>query len=153
MRITYWLGLPAVSTLLIGLQFCAVPHQLKLQGITGYTYRQYGNQMPRRGGHNPATGNGTAVQIAVYAALKAGNTPHKGALFTIDSIRPVATGMSDGTGKYHISLPPGSYSILFKTNRGWYADETDGNGYVNLIVINKGQWLERDFVVRQGGIY
>ncbi|NCD71546.1 hypothetical protein [Mucilaginibacter agri] len=128
------------------------PTQMQ-QGISGYVYRQSGNQMP---GPNraPQKPQGLKCDLYIYQPTKLNRATGSTTIFTTVSSKLVLVVHTDSTGHYKANLPTGRYSVFISTDKHeFFADESDGEGILNPIEVLEGKVTERNWVYRKGAAY
>ncbi len=131
----------------------AMKPSIVTQGLSGYVYRESGNQMPSPN-RKPRKPKGIKCDLYIYqpATLKqvAGNSP----VFTSVNSKPVTIVHSDSTGYYAVKLPAGKYSVFISTDKqSFFADESDGNGILNPAEVTTNKVTSRNFTLRLGAVY
>ncbi|ELR68935.1 hypothetical protein C900_05628 [Fulvivirga imtechensis AK7] len=111
------------------------------QGITG-TVRWYeGNMMP---GPDTKTNEGQAVEreIHIYELVTMQAAHREGELYKDVPSKLVTTIMTDRSGNFSVSLPPGRYSLFTKEEDGLFANTFDGEGNINPVTVKEGKVTE-----------
>lgn len=125
--------------------------QLK-QGLAGYLLELKGNQMPAPG--RPASkGRPVIREVYIYRPSKAANAKGNGTLFSEIDTKLIAKTASDSNGYYQVKLAPGKYSVFIKEANQYYANETDGDGYISLVEIKAGELTKKDFKLTVNAVY
>ncbi len=122
------------------------------QGISGYIYQVRGNQMPAPG-RAISRGRGLSCEVYIYSATQSSDTRGPAPLFSQINTPLITQIKSDSTGRYTAYLPPGRYSLFIKENNLFFANETDGNGYLNFVEVKSGLVSAKDFRVTLRAVY
>lgn len=113
---------------------------LQVQGIEGVARRPSGNHMPSPR-HHPSPPAGVKTTICVFSLTnisqvkKAGNAGRFSAVQT-RLIRQVDT---DDSGRFHIDLPPGTYSVFTKKDNVFYATRRDEKNNIAPVEVLPGK--------------
>ncbi|WP_345954990.1 hypothetical protein [Mucilaginibacter sp. PAMB04168] len=114
------------------------------EGVEGYIYRLSGNPMPMKGKSSGGKGKGVVREVWIYRATNTQQTQGNMPLFTRVNSRLAAKVKSDSTGHYQAKLPAGTYSVFVKESNGLFAAETDGQGILNPVKVERGTVAKRD---------
>lgn len=127
--------------------------QAVTQGLSGYIYRETGNQMPSPN-RPPRKPKGIKCDLYVYEPVTVKQTTGSSPVFTSVNGKLVKIVHSDSTGYYAVKLPTGKYSVLIRTDdQHFFADESDGNGILNPAEVVTGKVATRNFTLRLGAVY
>ncbi len=113
---------------------------LHQQGIEGVVYRKGGNRMPAPNRRPPAPA-GAVSTVYIYEltndsqTLRQGTTPYYRAIYT----RFVCQVDTDSSGNFHVSLPPGNYSIFTKKGDLFYASQRDEKNNIAPVTVSPGK--------------
>jgi hypothetical protein len=117
------------------------------QGIEGIAIRKTGNHMPSPKYHprpsdsagRPTTGIKTT--ICVFALTKESQTTSAGAPGWYSSVQTVLVRQTDtdDSGRFHIPLPPGTYSVFTKKGRLFYATRRDEKNNIAPVEVLPGK--------------
>jgi len=142
----------ALATLVLCSCFSEKSQHLIKQGLAGYIYEVSGNQMPSPG-KQQSKGHPLSCDIYIYTATQKQQTKGTGPLFDIITTKLVAKTRSDSTGHYSIKLAPGIYSVFIKVRQQYFAAESNGNGILNPVTINKNNITRKNFTVNYNAAY
>ncbi len=128
-----------LTLLLISIQLSA---EAQKQGIKGQVFWLSGNQMPGPG-KTKSPQQGIVREIVVYPEIKLQDTKQTDGFFSEIQSKPIATIFSKADGSFKIKLPPGTYSVFVKENKGLFANLFDGQGIINPITVKlkKYTWI------------
>jgi len=128
--------------------------QSKSQGISGDVHWQEGNQMPGPG-LKATSGKPVVREIYIYNAVKpeqttSGESP--AFVFKVNAklVKRIKT-RKDGT--FCISLKPGKYSIFTMEADGLWANTYDGEGYINPVTVEPGQYATIHILINYKAYY
>lgn len=123
------------------------------QGLTGYVYRQSGNQMPAPN-RAPQKPHGLKCDLYIYQPTKLNQTSGSSPSFTAVSANLILVVHTDSTGHYKANLPTGRYSVFISTDEhDFFADESDSDGILNPVEVLDGKITESNWVYRKGAVY
>lgn len=110
------------------------------QGITGQITAVNGNQMPMKGAERAAP-KGIQTTVLIYEPTHISQVTRSGtsAFYTTIGTKPVASVVTDSTGTFTLSLPPGSYSVFIKQGKQFYANLFDSQNNIALFVVEAGK--------------
>ncbi|WCT11458.1 hypothetical protein [Mucilaginibacter jinjuensis] len=123
------------------------------QGLSGYVYRESGNQMPspNRKTRKP---KGLKCDLYIYQPTTLQQTVGSNPVFTSVNSKLVTIVHSDSTGYYIVKLPAGRYSVFISTDKkSFFADESDGSGTLNPAEVIADKVTARNFTLRLGAVY
>ena len=130
---------------------CKSPHmksQQLEQGVRGQVRWFQGNMMPSIGGDTP---NGKAVEREIYFCqplkLSELQRDESNTLFLGVAELAIKHTTSDAEGNYKIELAPGEYSVFTKEENGFYANQFNGEGYVNIVKVEKDEITTLDIKI------
>ncbi|MDZ7608340.1 MAG: carboxypeptidase regulatory-like domain-containing protein [Cyclobacteriaceae bacterium] len=128
--------------------------QSKSQGICGEVRWLEGNQMP---GPGVKTNSGKPVvrEIYIYNAVKpeqtiVGESPAFIVKVNAKLVKRIKT-RKDGT--FHVDLQPGKYSMLTMEPGGLWAGTYDGEGYINPVTVESGQYTAIHIMINYKAYY
>ena len=127
----------------------------KKQGIEGYVYRIFGNQMPSPN-IKPSTPKGTKkTTIYIYERTNISQVVRQGHTSFYVSIlsKLVTTTMSDSSGYFKIKLPPGRYSLFTKKDTLFYANWFDKDNNIAPIEVLPGKMTKAEIRVDYDAAY
>lgn len=123
------------------------------QGLSGYVYRQSGNQMPSPN-RKPRKPKGIKCDLYIYQPTSLKQTAGSNPIFTIVNSKLVTIVHSDSTGYYAVKLPAGKYSVFISTDKqSFFADESNGDGILNPAEVTANKLTTRNFTLRLGAVY
>jgi hypothetical protein len=123
------------------------------QGLSGYVYRESGNQMPSPN-RKPGKPKGIKCDLYIYQPTTLKQVAGSNPVFTNVNSKLVTIVHSDSTGYYAVKLPVGRYSVFISTDKqSFFADESDGNGILNPAEVTANKLTSRNFTLRQGAVY
>ncbi|MCK4632307.1 MAG: carboxypeptidase regulatory-like domain-containing protein [candidate division Zixibacteria bacterium] len=115
------------------------------QGVYGQVDFWEGNFMPMPYPENP-DGGITPVSRTIFFYEKttfSDVVPEGyGTFYSEIKTNLIATTESGTDGRYEISLPPGEYSVFVRENDLYYANGSDGEGYIWLVTVPQGETTE-----------
>jgi hypothetical protein len=135
--------LPKKHILLIA---CSLPvllfpvKQVRKTGIEGYIFKVSGNRMP-----SPdvklSPPRGIPATLYVYELTNLSQLTRVGetAFYSDIRTRLVKTTLSDASGYFFVSLPPGQYSLFTKKDALFYANYFDGQNNVAPVKVSPGR--------------
>jgi hypothetical protein len=127
--------------------------QVLRQGLSGYVYRESGNQMPSPN-RKPRKPKGIKCDLYIYRPTTLKQTIGNSPVFTSIDSKLVTIVHSDSTGFYTVKLPVGKYSVFISTDKqSFFADESDGNGILNPAEVTANKVTPRNFTLRLGAVY
>ncbi len=129
---------------------------MKKQGITGVVTEVSGNQMPMKNAPRSYAGSpGILTTVFVYQPTNISqvNRIETSPVYTAIHTKLVASIETDSTGKFAISLPPGSYSLFVKQGKGYYANLFDTNNNISLFTVKEGKLTEVKLTVNSKAFY
>jgi len=110
----------------------------------------WGNVWYWEGDFMPGTPTGTITQVIrdvyIYKATlynKADNSNLQGAFYREVHTDLAAVVRSDNSGFFQLELDPGTYSFFVKEDSLFYANGTDGDGYILPAVVKKDSVTKR----------
>jgi hypothetical protein len=105
--------------------------QIKKTGLEGYIFRITGNRMPSPD-VKPSPPKGVKAVLYIYELTSLNQVTRQGETAFYSSIRTrlVQTVVSDETGYFFASLPPGEYSLFTKKDALYYANNFDGDSHI-----------------------
>lgn len=123
------------------------------QGITGKVLWVAGNQMPSPDAP-PSKGRGVQRTIYVYELTKATQTTSTDGVFHTNIQTKLVTQVSsDANGNFSLSLKPGKYSLFSKEEKGFYANQYDGENNVFPVEVQQGQVTNVEFQINYQASY
>ncbi|MBL3655274.1 carboxypeptidase regulatory-like domain-containing protein [Fulvivirga sediminis] len=122
------------------------------QGIKGTVTWSEGNLMPGPG-KKSGTNRPVEREIHIYEATKINDTEHEGTFYKNISTKLAAKVQSNEDGEFMISLPAGKYSIFTKEEKGLFANNTDGQGYIEPVEVKKDQVTEVTININYMAVY
>ena len=127
--------------------------QILRQGLSGYVYRQSGNQIPSPN-RKPRKSKGIKCDLYIYKPTTLKQTLGSSPVFTSVNNKLVIIVHSDSTGYYAVKLPAGKYSVFIRTDdQSFFADESDSNGILNPAEVTAHKVTLRNFTLRLGAVY
>jgi heat shock protein HslJ len=124
------------------------------QGLRGTVNFMEGNHMPGTGPRSGST-KPVAREILIYEKTNQNQvTQENGTIFyTRIATKKIASVWSDSSGRYEVSLPPGTYSVFVKEAGKFYANSSDGEGYINTITVNNSEFTDFDIAINYKAAY
>jgi hypothetical protein len=105
--------------------------QGKKTGIEGYIFRISGNRMPSPDVKlSPPKGVKAVLYIYQLTSLSQVTKVGESAFYSSIHTSLVRSVSSDDSGYFHISLPPGEYSLFTKKDALFYANNFDGENHI-----------------------
>jgi hypothetical protein len=105
--------------------------QGKKTGIEGYIFRISGNRMPSPDVKlSPPKGVKTVLYIYELTSFSQTTRVGESAFYSSIRTRLVQSKMSDESGYFFVSLPPGEYSLFTKKDALFYANNFDGDNHI-----------------------
>lgn len=110
------------------------------QGMWGNVWFWEGDFMPRPESE-PFHGTVTPVvrEVLVYEPTNVSSCTGGGGFFSAVSAKLVATAISNASGFFQVSLPPGTYSVFIKEGQLYYAYRFSGDGLVQPVSVSGGR--------------
>jgi hypothetical protein len=144
--------------LIISASLLMACHSLKpaaqiTQGLTGYVYKETGNQMPspNRPTRKP---KGIKCDLYIYQPTMRQQATGGPTSFTGVNTKLVTIVHTDSLGRYVVKLSPGKYSVFIRTDEGsFFADESDDKGTLNPAEVVADKVSDRNFTLRAGAVY
>jgi|SRR5450432_847347 len=106
-------------------------NQEKRTGLEGYIFRISGNRMP-----SPTTKlsqpKGVSAVLYIYELTNLSQVTRQGesAFYSAIHTKLLQQVESDSTGYFHLTLPPGEYSLFTKKDALYYANNFDGKNNI-----------------------
>jgi hypothetical protein len=122
------------------------------QGISGFVYRESGNQMPAPNRPTRAP-KGISCELYIYLPATFKQTEGSNPVFMKINTKLITVAHSDSTGHYAVDLPPGKYSVFIKQADQYFASESDGDGILNPVEVKPGKVTVKDWKLRVGAVY
>ncbi|RIJ37449.1 carboxypeptidase-like regulatory domain-containing protein [Pontibacter oryzae] len=123
------------------------------QGITGKVLWVAGNQMPSPDAP-PSKGRGVQRTMYVYELTNSSQTTSTDGVFHANiQAKLVAQFTTDANGSFSVSLEPGKYSLFSKEEKGFYANQYDGENNVFPIEVQQGQVTNVEFQINYQANY
>jgi hypothetical protein len=122
------------------------------QGLSGYIYLVRGNQMPSPG-RPISKGRGVSRDIYIYEPTSVSQTQGTSPVFDAIKTRLIAHTKSDTTGRYHINLPVGKYSVFVKDNGKFFAAESNGEAILNPVEVFVKTFTQKDIIINNKAAY
>ena len=123
------------------------------QGLSGYVYRESGNQMPSPN-RAPRKPKGIKCDMYIYQPTTLQQVKGSSPVFTSVNSKLITIVHSDSTGYYAVKLPVGKYSVFIRTDdQRFFANESDGNGILNPAEVTSNKVTARNFTLRHGAVY
>ena len=126
------------------------------QGVWGNVWFWEGNFMPTT--DNSSNGKITAVQrnIFIYEATRFDSVIRDSSRYLF--IKEIKSNYideitSDKDGFFQISLPPGKYSFFVKEDSLFFANESDGDGYIMSAEVTEGNVVKRQININYNAAY
>jgi hypothetical protein len=135
-----------IGSVLVVMLSCCIPPQhrnIQKEGISGRVFWLEGNVMPspepgQRAGKIPVK-----RQIVVYKLIKLDEVDDThGPLFKQLPGSALKSAWSDRSGNFSICLPPGSYSVFTVEDEGYFANRFDGQGNIQAVIVQEGQFTD-----------
>jgi hypothetical protein len=106
------------------------------QGISGTVFWVSGNQMP---GPNKISAHPKPIEreIYIYEPVKLSQTKQANGFYSEVNAKLIAKIKSKADGSFQATLPPGKYSLFVKEPDGFFANLLDGEGYINIVEVEK----------------
>ncbi len=127
------------------------------QGIEGQIWWRQGNWMPgvAENGTPSARGMGEPVRREIYVCpmVKLSALEGEAPIYPELPVSPVAKVFSGTDGKFRLALPPGKYSLFVKEETGFFANMSDGAGFVQLAEVQDGKLTHVEIVVDYKAAY
>jgi hypothetical protein len=105
------------------------------QGLCGQVTWTSGNQMPGPG-LKSSKPPGIVREIYIYEATTNDQTTLEGGFYASIQTKLVKKIKSKKSGSFSVKLPPGTYSVFVKEDKGLWANTFDGQGIINPVKIN-----------------
>ncbi len=119
-----------------------------MQGIQGTITKATEANMP---GADTVLNSGIALSTNVLVTIALAedelNKNAKGLYERPDERLVIKEGRTDSKGNFSINLTPGVYSVLIETPDGWYAKESDENGVLNKVTVEKKQVVTQNITI------
>ena len=123
------------------------------QGLTGYVYKETGNQMPSPN-RAPRKPKGIKCDLYIYQPTTPQQAIGGPTSFTKVNSKLVTMVHTDSLGHYTVNLSPGKYTVFIRTGEGsFFADESDGDGILNPAEVAADKVTDRNFTLRAGAVY
>jgi hypothetical protein len=123
------------------------------QGLTGYVYKETGNQMPSPN-KPPRKPKGIKCDLYIYQPTSQKQANGGPTSFTSINSKLITVVHTDSLGHYAVNLSPGKYSVFIRTDEGsFFADESDDKGSLNPAEVTADKVTERNFTLRAGAVY
>jgi hypothetical protein len=103
--------------------------------IVGIVTEVVGNQMPSPTPQLRAKAKTVVREIYVYELTNEKQTKRENFFYKSITTRLIAKKKTKADGSYRIKLRPGKYSIFVKEKDGLFANQLDGEGNINVVVI------------------
>jgi len=128
------------------------------QGVVGKVTWLEGNQMPtivEEGKKNKRTTVGEPVKrtVRIYPVMKISDVTLEDGLFKSVVAKPLTEVQTDENGEYTVNLSPGKYTVLTVEEGGLFASIFDGDGNIQPVTIQEGEWTLLDIVVNYKAAY
>ena len=105
--------------------------QVKKTGIEGYIFRISGNRMPSPDVKlSPPKGIKAVLYVYELTSFSQVTRQGESGFYSAIHTRLVQTVTSDDSGYFHVSLPPGEYSLFTKKDALFYANNFDGDNHI-----------------------
>lgn len=140
-------------TLLFVLLFATtVSLNAQQQGICGKVVLTTGNQMPGpdRVSNVP---QGIVREVYIFEATTLDQVISENGFFKKVNTKLLKKITTKKDGSFRISLPPSTYSIFIKEPDGLWANSFDGQGRINPIVVNTGEFTSVSINVNYQAAY
>jgi len=110
------------------------------QGIEGVARRITGNHMPSPKYH-PGTPAGTHATVCIFGLTNENQVTNSGTagLYSAVHTRLVRQVDTDDSGRFHILLPPGTYSVFTKKGPLFYATRRDEKNNIAPVKVLPGK--------------
>ena len=110
------------------------------QGFIGQITAVNGNQMPMKGVERPVA-KGIQATVLVYEPTHISQVTRSGTspVYTAIGTKLVASVVTDSTGAFTLSLPPGSYSVFIKQGKQFFANLFDSQNNIALFAVEAGK--------------
>ena len=138
----------------VQVMFCmiAICAQAQRQGIEGRVEWLSGNQMP--GPERKVTpAKGVKREIWIYEPVSTQQADSDGVFYTNIRARLVRKVKSKSNGNFRVNLPPGEYSLFVKETRGLFANQFDGQGRINCVLVKSAQFSRISIIVDYKAAY
>lgn len=119
-----------------------------------------GNQMPTfyddeagEEAPEPDKGEGVLRTMMVYPVFRLSEVSSEGGFMRDIPGDAVKVFETDDSGKFSISLPVGTYTLLSKEEQGLYANLFDGDGRVFVVDILEGKETKVEFLINYQAFY
>ncbi len=144
-----------LASIVILLTFTACKSmKTEAQGVSGKVTWLEGNQMPTIKSEDQKSNSSERIKgkpvvrvIKVYPLVNMADASLEDGLFQSIAGEPIAEVKSDENGDYSLRLPPGKYSLFTVEQDGLFANNFDGNGNIEPLIVKKGEWVIRDLVI------
>ena len=120
---------------------CQKKDQNSTQGIKGKVLWMEGNHMPGPGREIPE-GKPVERTVLIYPLTNISQAEGNAPMFGAVEHEPIQAVRSNAQGIFTINLPPGSYSIFTKEEKGLFANFFDGNNNIHPVVVKQGEFTE-----------
>jgi len=125
---------------------------LNKQGIVGQLDWVTGNQMPGPD-KIPVARQGVVREVQIYELLSQSDVESDGVFIKKVNKPLVKTVVSDSNGKFKVSLPTGSYSILIKETNGLFANQFDHNNNIQPVIVKEKRFSEVTITINYEAAY
>lgn len=123
------------------------------QGLTGYVYKETGNQMPSPN-RAPRKPKGIKCDLYIYQPTTLRQATGGPTSFTGVNTKLITVVHTDSLGHYAVNLSPGRYSVFIRTDEGsFFADESDDKGTLNPVEVIANKLTDRNLTLRSGAVY
>ncbi|HEY4108442.1 hypothetical protein [Puia sp.] len=115
---------------------------LQHQGIEGVARRPSGNHMPSPH-YRPRPPSGVKATICVFSLTSDSQTKKAGrpGLYSAVETRLIRQVDTDDSGRFHIELPPGNYSVFTKKGKLFYATRRDEKNNIAPVEVLPGKMI------------
>jgi hypothetical protein len=128
--------------------------QGKKTGIEGYIFRISGNRMPSPDVKlSPPKGIKAVLYIYQLTSLSQVTKVGESAFYSSIHTSLVRSVSSDDSGYFHISLPPGEYSLFTKKDALFYANNFDGENHIAPVKVVEHKMTQINVNIDYDAVY
>ncbi len=119
--------------------FATLLAQKQQQGICGKITWVSGNQMPGPD-KKPSPSKGIVREIFIYEVTSSQQAVQEDGFYTSVQTKLIAKTKSKANGSFSAKLPMGIYSVFVVEEKGLWANNFDGQGHINPVVVTAANW-------------
>jgi hypothetical protein len=121
--------------------------------LVGKVTEVVGNQMPSPTPQSKATSFGVVREIFVFELTNQKQATRENYFYKSITTRLIAKKKTKADGSFQIKLKAGKYSIFVKEQDGFFANQLDGEGNINKVVIEPKKTTSLDLRVDYKAAY